>query len=237
MVSRTRLTPSGVEADLEGHDVACTVTSTQLGITQSYRFVLFSQIDMADSCTATKIEHLYLSSRGREAAIVFLIDSDDTESATQAFMGLQTKLSNILPSCASQPNPTRSRSDSYQACFTYQLISSRMIETALPSLPIIPLTAPSSLATALNSFITSALRTATPPPWALDVNHGLLPHCGANKPLPPSTTNTLSTATLSLRSLLDEISTPQGQSQLDDVLYESEAASLVSFWTHEFALA
>jgi hypothetical protein len=111
-----------------------------------------------------------------------------------------------------------------------------MIETTLPSLPIIPLTTPSSLATALHSFITSAFATQTTPQWPLDITQDLLPHCTANNPLSLHTTTTLSSSILSLRTLLDEITTLQGRSQLGDAIAESEATGLVAFWTHELEI-
>ncbi|KAK0657314.1 hypothetical protein B0T16DRAFT_401425 [Cercophora newfieldiana] len=191
------------EADLEDHDIASTRTLPQLGITQSYRFILLSQLDTGNPTTANRIEQLYLHGRGRNAAIIFLVDEDESEGAMQAFMKLQTE----------------------------------MIEGTLPSLPIISITHPDSLPTALNTFLTSAETSQTTPSWPLEVTRDLLPHCTVNNTLSPETITALTASTPSLKSLLEDLSTPEGQVTLTNTIPRNDATALLSFWTHEFVLA
>jgi len=51
---------------------------------------------MTHPVTASRIEQLYLCESGQNAAIIFLVDEDNTEDAMQAFMRLQAELSHRL---------------------------------------------------------------------------------------------------------------------------------------------
>lgn len=81
---------------MEDHDITSTRTSVELGSSQYYRFILLSPSDMTHPVTASRIEQLYLCESGQNAAIIFLVDEDNTEDAMQAFMRLQAELSHRL---------------------------------------------------------------------------------------------------------------------------------------------
>ncbi len=106
----------------------------------------------------------------------------------------------------------------------------------MPSVPVIPITSLDGLPATLGTFVASLVNSKVSPSWSMDTARDLLPHCAVNAPLSRRSAEVTSTASMSFKDLINEMTTDGGQDRIAAVLGKDEAARLVSFWTHEFAI-
>ncbi|KAK3310097.1 uncharacterized protein B0T15DRAFT_24361 [Chaetomium strumarium] len=123
-----------LEASLRTHDVALSITeadSQGQGVYHSeysehpvFRLLLLSPEDINDPRTLPRVEQLHCLDNGRNAALIFLLDHDKSQSPMQPFMELHLQLPSnrtlpIIPLLNANDLPTTLRS------FQSSLTSSR----------------------------------------------------------------------------------------------------------------